>query len=933
MSADDPSHPDSIQPLYLPPPYQDAAGLGRVILRDGSTARVHPAGPEHHGNLDDFFRRLSPESLERRFFSQSLPDRSMIETMCDSSDPGDGMTLLVSRLKRGRPYIVAVGSYFRQSSTTAEFAVVVDDQLQGKGLGSILLERLAILAVMHGFDRFHALTRPSNIPMVEIFRHSGFHPRESREDGYVTLDFPVLPTEDSVRVTEARDRVFTTASLRPFFKPRSVAVVGVSDEHSPLGRRVMDALLSGGFQGPVFAVDEQHPDRPHDQCVSRMADLTDPVDLAVIALPAEQVFEAVQACGEAGTRAVLVLSPGFADRGDAGARTETRLVEVCQGHGMRLIGPNCLGLINTDPAVRLNASSSLLHPAPGGMAISSQSSSLALAMLDQVQHRGLGVSSLVGIGNKADVSGNDLLQYWESDEHTRVILLYLESFKNPRRFARIARRVSRSKPIVCVKGHQQASPHRHVHSSTAALAGADTPVEALLRQTGVIRAEGVEDLFDLAAALSEQPLPRGRRVAVLSDAGGPGHLCVDACRSHGLLPVALDNRTVSRLTGRIIETAGEDQPLQFPGVLSGADWDSLLTTLLQCPAVDALIVVLANPERTEREHTLAHLTRALAVARAEDGTEGKPVLLCRMGHGLQLPALEADGEKLPVYPYPETPPRVLGRMADYAAWRTRESGTLSVFEDVDTEQGRAHCQQAVAERGEGWLTAGETRAVLEAFGMPLPPGGLAADPDSAVARAEHIGYPVAVKLASRVLNQKTEIGAVHLDLRQANEVRQAWQAIHDVLEEMDQLEDMEGVLVQPMLTGTEVMVGVTEDPLFGPLIAFGLGGIHVEVLGDVTFRVTPLTDEDARAMIGDVRGHQLLQGYRGHPPADLVALEEILLRVSYLVEEIPELAELDLNPIFAGQPGKGCWIADARMRVRPCTGTQPLRYALPPLRR
>ena len=523
-----------------------------------------------------------------------------------------------------------------------------------------------------------------------------------------------------------------------------------------------------------------------------------------------------------------------------------------------------MGLLNTDPAVQLNATFAPVFPPRGRVALSSQSGALGLAVLELARRRRLGLSTFVSVGNKADVSTNDLLQYWEEDDATGVILLYLESFGNPRRFARIARRVSRSKPIVAMKAGRTPAGKRAAGSHTAALASNDVAVDALFRQTGVIRAETLEEMFDIAATLGSQPLPRGRRVAVITNAGGPGILCVDACAACGLVLPELANGTTARLRAFLPSTAS-----------------------------------VANP-----------------VDMIASGGAGKPVLACVMTEdGINVP-LELASEKIPSYAFPESAARVLGKVASYAEWRSRPLGTIPDFDDLHPAKARELCRKALHERGAGWLTTEETRAVLTTMGLPVAPGGLARTADEAEQLAQALGFPVAVKLASHRLVHKTEIGGVHLNLGNETAVRQAYEKIRDRLLKENNLAAMEGVLVQPMFAGgVEVMAGVTQDPLFGPLIAFGLGGIHVEILGDVRFRVTPLTDRDAGEMVREIRGYRLLEGYRGHPPADVAAIQDVLLRVSRLVEDIPEIKELDLNPIFALPPGEGCRIVDARIRV------------------
>ncbi len=716
-------------------------------------------------------------------------------------------------------------------------------------------------------------------------------------------------------IPKAQNRAATAASLRPFFRPRSVAVVGASREPSSIGYRLLDALVANRFHGPVYPVNPKAPVVGNLRAYPSVRELPEPVDLAVIAVPREAVLGVVDDCAARGVRALVVITAGFAEVDAEGRALQRQLVEKIRGYGMRMIGPNCMGLLNTDPDIRLNATFTSVVPPPGRVALSSQSGALGLAILAWARRNRLGLSTFVSVGNKADVSTNDLLEYWEEDEATSVILLYLESFGNPRRFARIARRVSRSKPIVAMKAGRTLAGKRAASSHTAALASNDVAVDALFRQSGVIRAETLHEMFDLATTLGSQPLPRGRRVAVITNAGGPGILCADGCEAGGLVLPELSDETKVRLRSFLPPTASVANPVDMIASAGPDHYRRTVETVLVAAEVDALVVIYLPLDQFTMTPVGDAIRTGIAAGRAAGGT-GKPVLACLMAEdGISRP-LELAGETIPSYAFPETAARVLSKVAAYAEWRSRPLGTIPDIKDVRPESARTVCHKALHERGAGWLAADETRTVLTAMGLPVAPGGVARTADEAVDLAQNLGFPVAVKLASHSLIHKTEIGGVHLNLMDAEAVRQACGKIRDRLVKDNNLHAMEGVLVQPMFSGgVEVMAGVTQDPLFGPLIAFGLGGIHVEILGDVRFRITPLTDRDATEMVREIRGSRLLEGYRGHPAADTAALEDLLLRVSRLVEEIPEIKELDLNPIFALPPGEGCRIVDARIRV------------------
>lgn len=704
-------------------------------------------------------------------------------------------------------------------------------------------------------------------------------------------------------------------SLEPFFRPHSVAIIGASHKPGSLGYRLLDCLLRGSFRGAIFPVN------PHvDQILGLHAfasvlDVAEPIDLAVIVVPAPAVLAVVEECGRSGIKALLVITAGFAEIGPEGSEAQERVIELARANGMRLIGPNCLGVVATDPEIRMNATFVPFFPPAGNVAVSSDSGALGLAVILEAAGLGMGISSFVSVGNRADVSSNDLLEYWEQDAGTQLILLYLESFGNPRRFARIARRVSRLKPIVVVKAGRTRAGQRAAGSHTAALAAGDIPVDALFHQTGILRAETLQEMFALAALLDGQPLPGGRRVGIVTNAGGPAILCADACEAGGLVVPEFSAATQAKLAPFLPKVAGLKNPVDMIASATPEHYRQALEIILASAEVDALIVIYVSPDLAAPDPFTKVIRETVSSARVDRGV-AMPVLACLMPEAAEHMLPVSATERIPCFSFPEPGAQALGKVAAYAEWRRQSLGSFPEFPDIDLVRIRDICRQALEKHGHGWLSTEETRTVLLACGLPVAPGGLARTKEQAAELARAVGFPVAVKLASSQILHKTEIGGVHLNLQSEAEVMNAVDAISARLARDHRLEAMEGVLVQPMIAGgTEVLVGVTQDPLFGPLVAFGLGGIHVEILGDVCFRVTPLADQDARAMIAGIRGARLLQGYRGHPPADLPAIEDILLRVSNLVEAVPAIRELDMNPIIASPPGQGCRIVDARIRV------------------
>lgn len=905
----------SVRPLYIPPLEADHAESGSLIMRDGSTAAIRPAEPTDATLLQQFVSRLSPESRRHRFFSESLPPVEAVASLCHSSDPCSQFTLIVTRMWEGQQHIIAAGSYWAKDAQTAEVAMAVDDGFHGKGLGTLLLERLAIVAIRHNYSHLWAVTHADNLAMREVFRESGFTSHEAYEGDDMEVELSLIPTETTVTRAEVRERLATTASLRPFFHPRSVALIGASRDPKSIGYRLLEALRANEFQGTIYPVNPNASEIAGVPVYHSVHAIPDPIDLAVIAVPRQDVLSVVDECAGKDVRVLVVITAGFAEVGADGVALQKQLLEKIRQYGMRMVGPNCFGILNTAPDVQLNATFTTLFPPRGRAAMSSQSGAIGIATLAGARRFHLGISSFVSVGNKADVSTNDLLQYWEEDSSTNVILLYVESLGNPRKFARIARRVSRRKPIVAVKAGRSQSGRRAASSHTAALAASDVAVDALFHQAGVIRTESLEDLLALAAGLSNQPFPLGRRVGIITNAGGPAVLCTDACEEYELVVPELSASTKSTLASFLPLAAALSNPVDLIASATADQYAKAIETLLSANEVDALIILYMAVTVTDTADIARGIMTGIESGR-NAGAKTKPVLIGWMAEGDRNRTFQFQEETIPAYHLPETPALVLSKAATYAEWRQQPAGMVPDFDDLDLAAARTTCATALAQRGSGWLTTEETRHVLRAMRLPVQAGGVAKTADEAAALASQVTYPVVVKLASHQIVHKTEIDGVHLNLKDEQAVREAFESIRTKLVECSQLDAMEGVLVQPMVTGgVEVMIGVTDDALFGPLIAFGLGGIHVEILGDVQFRITPLTNFDAADMIRKIKGYRLLTGYRGHPSADLEALEETLLRVSRLVEEVPEISELDLNPIFALPPGHGCRIVDARIRI------------------
>jgi acetyl coenzyme A synthetase (ADP forming)-like protein len=885
----------------------------RLVLRDGSVASVRHTTTEDTAALGAFFHGLSFQSRYQRFLTAGDPPDALVARLSDSSEPARALTLVAERATG----IIATASYIAIGPKTAEVAFAVADGFQGKGLGTALLERLAVAAARQGFERFEATTLEGNDRMIDVFRESGFEIRSKSDGGgCLCVQLSLSPSAAGVEKEEGRNRLATAASLRPLFAPRAVAVVGASRNQSSVGRRVLDAIIAAGFNGEIHPVNPRAAEVAGLNAYASARDLPRGVDLAVIAVPATSVPAAIDDCAAAGVRSVVVISAGFAEAGADGWARQERLTEQVRGYGMRMVGPNCLGLVNADPSIRLNASFSPIFPPPGHIGLLSQSGAIGIAILELATGRRLGLSTFVSVGNKADVSGNDLLEYWEQDPSTHVLLLYLESFGNPRRFARLARRVGRSKPIVVVKSGRTHAGARAAGSHTAAIAVSDVTVDALFEQSGIIRADTLDEMFDIAACLDLQPLPPGRHVGIVTNAGGPGIMAADACDAAGLALADLSIATRRRLSERLPEMASPGNPMDMIASAGPEQYRQTIETMLAAPEVDSLIVIFTPVEVASSGPILEAIRDGVHAARRA-GIAAKPVLACVMAAPGRPVPIDAIGERLPAFAFPENAARALGKATAYATWRAQPQGLLWGFDDCDTGAAREICRAALTRPGDGWLTDDEVQRVLRACGMPMAASGVAHSADEAVALAASIGFPAVAKLSSRDIQHKTDLGLVRLALADATAVRQAFDDIVATARRAAPTAMVDGVLMQPMVTGgVETMMGIVQDSLFGPLVAFGLGGIHVEIFRDVRIRMAPLTDRDVDELLRGIKGFPLLQGYRGHPPADLDALRELLLRVSRLAAEVPEIAELDLNPVMALAPGHGCRVVDARARVR-----------------
>ncbi|HEU5278026.1 MAG TPA: GNAT family N-acetyltransferase [Gaiellaceae bacterium] len=862
-----------------------AAPVADVVLRDGSTMRLRPPSREDAHLLLAFFRDLSDRSLYLRFHGHPAVDERLVAPVLDPDWAERGALVGMSEDR-----IVAVANYVRlRDVRSAEVAFAVADDFQGRGIATRLLERLAAVAAGVGIEEFVAEVMLDNAAMLRVFADAGFETTRETVLGTAEVHLALGTSETLRSRVDERDHIGVVSSLAPFFQPKTVAVIGASPRVGSIGGELFRNVLRGEFRGVCFPVNRSGTSVAGVRAYGSVREIGESVDLAVVCLPGPAVLEAAQEALEAGVRALCVISAGFAEVGPEGEARQEELLELVREHGARLLGPNCLGIAVA--AERLNATFGPRALPPGNVGFSSQSGALGLAVLERAAERRLGLSSFISVGNKADISSNDLLEYWEDDADTDVVLLYLESFGNPRKFARVARRLARTKPIVAMKAGRTSAGARAASSHTAALAGSEAAVDALFHQAGVLRVDTLEELLDVTGLLAGQPLPRGRSVAVLTNAGGLGILCADACEAAGLKLPPLAAATVEELRALLPTEASVGNPVDMLGSAVGSSYRQAIGPLLRDPGIDAVIVLFVPPVVAGA----GEIAAAIAAAVEDAGIEDKPVLACVISS-------EGTPEQLlaaPVasFPYPESAARALGRAVGRAEWLRRPQGRAPDLEGIDLPGARSIVQEA----GEGWLGPDETRRLLGSYGIPVVPERTAATVDEAVAAAEELGYPIVLKTGEAGVH-KTEQGGVALDLRDERAVRAAAQRIGAPF------------IVQPLVRGgVELLVGAVEDPVFGPLVALGPGGTLAELIGDAGFRLAPLTDVDAEELVGAGKVGMLLAGYRGSPPGDSRAVIDVVLRVARLVDDLPEVAELDLNPVIAGTDG--CVAVDARVRV------------------
>ncbi|MFG2339643.1 GNAT family N-acetyltransferase [Streptomyces yangpuensis] len=893
-----------------------------VVLRDGGTARIRPITTEDAGRLVSFYEQVSDESKYYRFFAPypRLSDRDVHRFTHHDYVDRVGLAATIGEEFIGTVRYDRIGPDGRPASAPAdeaEVAFLVQDAHQGRGVASALLEHIGAVARERGIRRFAAEVLPANTKMIKVFTDVGYQQKRSFEDGSVHLTLDLEPTAESLAVQRAREQRAEARSVQRLLAPGSVAVVGVSRSGAGVGAAALRNLRDSGFHGHLYAVNEAVTRDLLDgvRAYRTVGAIDAPVDLAVIAVPADRVPDAVAACGEHGVQGLVVLSAGYGDSGPAGLARQRELLRQVRSYGMRLIGPNAYGVINTAPEVELNAS---LTPAPmpvrGRTGLFTQSGAIGIALLSALLRRGEGLSSFVSAGNRADVSGNDILQYWYEDDATDVALLYLETLGNPRKFTRLARRTAAVKPVVVAKGGRH-TPAGHVVPGTRL---SEDTVSALLRQAGVIRVDTVTELVDVGLLLASQPLPAGPRIAILGNSESLGVLTYDACLTQGLRPLPpLDLTTAA---------SPEDFRTALAAALASDDCDAVIVTAIPWVSEHALADDLADALREAVAEApgkpvavvhveLAELVQALSATRAPDAeTPDRPAAGSPWTPAAPAATATADPDRIPSYPAAERAVKAVAEAVRYGQWRRAlaDAGQVPEYEDIDEAGAATQLTGLLADVDGGavlTLSDWDARELLARYGIRVLPTLPAPSPDAAVRAAGILGYPVALKTTAPHLRHRADLGGVRLDITNEAELRRSYEELTDALGKPAELQPV----IQAMVPrGVDTVVRSVIDPAAGAVLSFGLAGVASELLGDTAHRLVPATDRDAAALIRSIRAAPLLFGWRGSDPVDTPALEEVLLRLSRLVDDHPEVIGVSLEPVVAVE---GTSVLSATVRV------------------
>lgn len=869
-----------------------------VVLKDGSTVRVRVANKLDSRSVLEFFESLPLETRYKRFMGFAIPE---IDILIPEKD---GIALIAIHENK-----VIAHAMYKKIGNKAEMGVVVDDKYQGKGLGTILIGMITEAAYKDGVDIMEAFVLPDNTQMISVLKSLGFPYKFEIEPGYIKITYPTSLTPEAIEAFDKRDSIAARESLKYFLEPKSVAVIGASREKGSIGYELFKNIIEGGFTGVCYPVNNKAKYVMSIKAYHSIKEIEDNIDIAFIAVPAREVLNVAKECAEKGVKGLVVISSGFAETGEDGKKLQDELLNICRQSGMRLIGPNCMGIANTDPSISLNGQFSSFKPKEGNIGFFSQSGALGISVIEYANMLDLGLSSFISVGNKADISGNDVLQYWEYDERTKVILLYLESFGNPRKFSRIAKRISKFKPIIVVKGGRSLAGLRAAQSHTGAiLMGSNLSLDALLKQCGVIRTDTLSEMFDVAALLVTQPLPRGRRVGIITNAGGAGILAADACEAAGLEVVEFPQNIKEKLRSFLLPIASVNNPIDLSAQALPIHYYYAISEVLKNGIVDSLIVIYVPPVKREIEEVANNILRAAK----EFNSLNIPILSVFLAYHGITQILSYDNLKIPSYPFPEDAVRALSKVVEYSEWKKKPLGNYIRPKDIDRLSAISLVSKRLKE-GVEWLSLEDCINILSYYKIPFVKTFICKNIEEVREKSKDLKGSFALKAVGKDIIHKTELGAVKLNVKPEELYYEAIKMKENLISKG---KSVDSFVIQDMITGgVETIVGVTHDPLFGPLVACGLGGIATELIKDVSVRLTPLSDRDMDEMIKELKMFPLLNGYRGGKRYDIESFKDIISKVATLVEDIPEIIEMDLNPVFLMEENKGAKVVDARIRI------------------
>ena len=864
-----------------------------VVLRDGATAHLRPIAPADADLMVSFYARVSEQSKYYRFFAPypQLSDRDVARFT--QVDYHDRLALIVTVGDE----MIGVGRYERTGRRTAEVAFLIEDAHQGRGLGQLLLEHLAQAARENGITRFVAEVLPDNRKMITVFTEAGYKVAREFEDGVIVVEFDIAPTDTSFGVMQAREQRSEALSIARLLTPSSVALIGASRREGTIGNALLRNLRDGGFPGRLYAVntDTKADEIEGVPAYPTIREVEDTVDLAVVAVRAEMVADVILDCAAKGVRGLVVVSSGFAEIGDEGRKRQRYLVGLARSYGMRVIGPNALGVINTAPGVGLNATLSPVMPSRGRVAFFCQSGALGVPILADMAGRGLGLSSFVSAGNRADVSGNDLMQYWYSDEATEVVLLYLESLGNPRKFSRVSRRLAGRKPVVALKSGR-ATQGVPVGQMVRRSQLPPASIESMFRQSGLIGVDTTGELFDVAQLLAHQPLPKGRRVAIVSN-------------SDALTLLALDT-----MAGCGLEVAGE--PRNLSADATAADFGAALSEVFGDDRVHSIVVIYTPPVQSNG----AEVAQVLAAAAAGSQKPVVSTFLASRSVPAELRVPDADGGaargSIPSFLNPQYAVGALAKATQYGEWRRRSDSRIPDLPDVDTAGAEDFVAEYLQRHPSGAdLEDADRHRLLSFYGIPVLPAFPVLSADEAVARAADLGYEVILKATAEQWRMRPDLADIWRHIHDEDDMRAAWAEMTQMFGVASDPARAQFVVQKMAPPGVPVVISALEDVSFGPIVTFGLTGVATDLLGDRSYRMPPLTARDAAEMVREVRSAPLLYGYRGSDPVDIPAIEALLHRVSRLTLDLEEVVRLDLRSVLAA--AQGATVLDTSIRIAP----------------